>query len=52
VDRFSDGRLPVPLTLKIKNATVSAGQPTTAHAPIRHRVIDLSAFEDRSVVRR
>jgi hypothetical protein len=56
---FADSR--VPFALEIENATAKVGQPTAVRATIvppegtkltsayRHRVIDLSAFEDRGV---
>lgn len=56
---FADSR--VPFALEVENATAKVGQPTAVRAIIvppegikltsvyRHRVIDLSAFEDRGV---
>jgi hypothetical protein len=56
---FADSR--VPFALEVENATAKVGQPTAVRATIvppegtkltsayRHRVIDLSAFEDRGV---
>jgi hypothetical protein len=56
---FADSR--VPFTLEVENATAKVGEPTAVRATItlpegvkltstyRHRLIDLSAFEDRGV---
>jgi hypothetical protein len=56
---FADSR--VPFALEVENATAQVGQPTAVRATIippegmkltsvyRHRLIDLSAFEDRGV---
>jgi hypothetical protein len=56
---FADSR--VPFALEVENATAKVGQPTAVRATIippegirltsvyRHRLIDLSAFEDRGV---
>ena len=56
---FADSR--VPFALEVENATARVGQPTAVRATIippegmrltsvyRHRLIDLSAFEDRGV---
>jgi hypothetical protein len=56
---FADSR--VPFTLEVANATAKVGQPTAVRATIappegaklasvyRHRIIDLSVFEDRGV---
>jgi hypothetical protein len=56
---FADSR--VPFALEVENATGKVGEPTAVRATIvppegmkltsvyRHRVIDLSAFEDRGV---
>jgi hypothetical protein len=56
---FADSR--VPFALEVENATAKVGEPTAVRAIIippegikltsvyRHRLIDLSAFEDRGV---
>jgi hypothetical protein len=56
---FADSR--VPFALEVENATAKVGEPTVVRATIippegmkltsvyRHRIIDLSAFEDRGV---
>jgi hypothetical protein len=56
---FADAR--VPFALKVEDATAKVGQPTAVRATVippegmklssvyRHRLIDLSAFEDRGV---
>jgi hypothetical protein len=56
---FADAR--VPFALEVENATAKVGQPTAVRATVippegmklssvyRHRLIDLSAFEDRGV---
>ena len=56
---FADSR--VPFALEVENATAKVGEPTAVRATIippegtkltsvyRHRIIDLSAYEDRGV---
>ena len=56
---FADSR--VPFTLEVENATAKVGEPTAVRATVappegmklssayRHRLIDLSAYEDRGV---